>query len=821
MKVSGLIKLFLCLCWVSYGQSTVSGKLEDQQENQPIEYASVALYATGDSLLIAGVITQSDGSFVFEAIQPGQYYLVCRFMGFHTFTVPLFQVLAHQNHDLGIIQLLADQRMLDELVVTDDRMTARHQIDRQVFDAGKFETAQGGTATDVLRNLPSVTVNANGEITARGARGFVVLINGTPLQSDAATILNQLPANSIENVELITAPSAKYDPEGKAGIINIITSKGATNGTFMQVNAKIGFPSIEDYDNAENAARYGLDFTINHRTEKLDVSFGTSYLRNDISGRREGDVSTVVNDTIHGFPSDGERSFDETNYSGRLTVGYTPNKKDTYSLGFYAGKRSKDRTADILYYDNHAIVDDQRIYTLQYFNENLRIRTSDFALGSVDYSHQFDNQSKLSTSFLYEYTLLGGPTTNRNLGWPDTSEVLQDEFNTNDNPLYGIRFQIDYQYKPLAIGLLEMGYQFRNLDHEGDFVYERFNPETETWELVPEFSSNVNLHRVIHSGYGQLTGEKGNWQYAAGVRLEYMDRELELMDKAGTVDTTYLYDFLKAYPSASLQYRINDGVQLKAAYSKRVERTTTFKMNPFPEREHSETLEQGDPELLPEFIDLVEVGVVKHMGKQSLFATTYYRYVKNVVNRVNTVYNDTILNRIYSIVGDGQFLGFELGADLVISSGWMAFSGGNIFYYDIEGSFNFRPVNTSSWIYSINANNTVALAKNWSLQGTVNYLSSRITAQGEDSQFFSPNLTVSKSFMNDRLAATLQWLNIDLGLWDANEQRITTSQPGEFFTTTNYVYEVDMISLNIRYNLINNTKNKARFIKSEFGEKEF
>ena len=683
MKKLALCLSLLLLSWLSYAQSSVSGRLEDKQESTPIEYASVAIYSAPDSVLVTGVITQENGTFSFEEVDPGQYYLVCQFMGFHTRRIPLFQVLKNQKLDLGSIQLTADQRMLDEIVVTEEQVTAMHKIDRQVFDAGKFQSAQGGTAADVLRNLPSVTVNANGEISARGANGFVVLINGKPVQSDATTILNQLPANSIENIELITAPSAKYDPEGKAGIINIITTKGATNGTFMQVNAKIGFPSVEDYDNAENAQRYGLDFTVNHRTEKLDLSIGASYLRNDITGRREGEVSTVVNDTLHRFPSDGERSFDETNYSGRLTLGYTPNKKDTYSLGFFAGKRSKDRTADILYYDNHAIVDGQRIYTLQYFNENLRIRTSDFALGSFDYSHQFDNQSKLNTSFLYEYTLLGGPTTNRNLGWPDTSEVLQDEFNTNDNPLNGIRFQVDYQYKPLLIGTLEMGYQFRNLDHEGDFVYERFNPETGIWDLVPEFSSNVNLHRVIHSGYGQLSGEKGDWQYAAGVRLEYMDRELDLQDKAGTVDTTYLYDFVKAYPSASLQYQWKEGLRLKAAYSKRVERTTTFKMNPFPEREHSETLEQGDPELLPEFIDLVELGVIKDIGKQSLFATGYYRYVKNVVNRVNTVYNDTILNRIYSNVGNGEYTGLEFGADLEITNSWKAFLGGNVYYYHI------------------------------------------------------------------------------------------------------------------------------------------
>lgn len=245
-----------------------------------------------------------------------------------------------------------------------------------------------------------------------------------------------------------------------------------------------------------------------------------------------------------------------------------------------------------------------------------------------------------------------------------------------------------------------------------------------------------------------------------------------------------------------------------------------FKMNPFPEREHSETLEQGDPELLPEFIDLVEFGIVNEMGDNSFFATAYYRNVNNLVNRVNTVYNDTILNRIYSNVGRGSSLGLEIGTELNITDWWQAFAGGNLYRYVIDGTFDNRPVNTSSWIYNINANTTFNLPSDFSIQWSLNYISDRNTAQGEDSRFLSPNLTLSKGFMDNRLRATLQWLNMDMGLLETNEQRITTFREGEFFTTTNYIYEVDVVMVNLSYT-INKTNNKAKFIKSEFGEQEF
>ena len=819
MRIIFLIISFLTFLIPELLAQTIEGKLVDV-DNSPIEYASVALFDQNDSSLVTGSVTTPEGDFIIDNVKPGTYYLTAQFMGYETKLIPNIKFNKNDRINLSSVRLQPNQQMLDEIQVTGEKVTAINKVDRQVYETDRFQVSQGGTATDVLRNLPSITVNAQGEISTRGTTGFVILLNGKPIQTEASVILNQIPANALQNVEIITAPSAKYDPEGKAGIINIITKKGATDGLFAQFNTRIGMPSIEDYDNAEPARRFGGDFTLNYRKDKWDLSFGASYLRNDITGRRVGDVFTIRENIITRFPSDGERSFDELNYSGRFTIGFTPDPNNNFSLGFYAGERSKDRTADILYYDNHAIAEGERLYTFQYYNENLRIRRGDFILGSIDYSHLFKNKSKLSTSFLYEYTLLGGPTTNRNLGWPNTEIVYQDEFNTNDNPLFGIRFQADYVSQPLNIGVIEAGYQFRDLDHTGDFVYERKNNETGIWELVPEFSSEVDLVRKIHSGYAQLSGEKGKWNYGIGLRLELMDRELDLRDKAGTVDTTYHYDFVKPFPSANVQYAITDKTRIKAAYSRRIERTTTFKMNPFPEREHSETLEQGDPELLPEFIDLVELGIVNEFGDNSIFATVYYRNVNNLVNRVNTIYNDSILNRIYSNVGVGNSLGLEIGSELKLTNWWKAFAGGNLYRYEIDGEFDNRPINTSSWIYSINANTTFSLPSDFSIQWSLNYISEQNTAQGQDSRFLSPNLTLSKGFMDNRLRATVQWLNMDMGILDTNEQRITTFREGEFYTTTNYIYEVDVVMVNLSYT-INKTKNKAKFIKSEFGEKEF
>ncbi len=825
MKLYSIFLLFILLPLATLSGQSISGRLLDKDTSEPLEYATTALYQKEDGTLVTGVITDSDGRFMISGIALGSYRLEVSFIGYNKQLLENLDLTADQKQiDVGIIALTIGTNLLNEVVVTTETATLINKIDRQIFETKKFQNAQGGTATDVLRNLPSVSLNGLGEIQVRGTSGFVILLNGKPVQGNATTLLDQLPANSIQRVEVITAPSAKFDPEGKAGILNILTKKGVTNGTFAQINLKAGMPSIESYDNAEAAQRYGLDATYTLRTEKWNFAFGANYQRNDLAGRREGDVFTVINDTLTQFPSDGERSFDEVNYSGRFTVDYTPDERNNYSMGFYGGKRSKDRTADILYFNNTGstpALGGDPFYSFQYFNENLRIRKSDFVLGSFDYSHAFKNESSLTTSLLYEYTLLGGPTTNRNLGFPDTSTILQDEFNTNENPLSGIRFSLDYVWKPFSFGTLETGYQFRNLNHEGDFVYERRNNDTGEFELVPEFSSEVDLTRSIHSGYAQLSGTKDKWDYSAGIRVEAMDRDFDLRDKNNTIDTTYTYSFLRPFPSASLQYTASKSTKIKAAYSKRIERTTTFKMNPFPEREHSETLEQGDPTLLPEFIDLVELGIThKFKGGNSVFATAYYRNVQNVVNRVNTIFNDTILNRIYSNVGRGQALGLELGTELKPTKNWTNFLGANFYSNTIDGEFDNRPIDTNAFVFSVNANSTITFSESASLQFTFNYLSARNTAQGEDSEFYSPNLSLRKSFLNNKLVATLQWQNMDLGLLNTNQQRITTSRQGEFFTTTNYVYEVDMILLNLSYSF-NKNKNESKFIESEFGKREF
>ena len=801
------ILFLLLLPLFSFSQElNIKGTILDEL-NEPITGANVVIKNT-----TKGVVSDFEGNFSIAVSKND--ILIFSFLGYKS------QEITITNQNEITIKLVPESTTLKDIVVVASSSKIKSGLEKTTYEVKSNTAAIGGTGLDVLRNLPSVSIDAQNTISYRGNQGFVVQLNGKTLQMDAATLLSQISANEIEKIDIVSIPSSKYDNEGKTGIINVITKNSSKNFSSFQVNLKGGLPTIEDYGNAKKAQRHGADIVYAYQKNKWDFSVGANYNRNDMAGLRDGHVYTQNGSIQRNLVSLGERSIKNINYSGKFSIGYAIDSTQTINLGTYFGKQIKERTADLVYH-NYSIDltnPSNQFDEFQYFNQNLQERRGDFAIVGLDYSKRFKNKSSFSTSFLYEHTMLGGPTTNNNLGYPDNSIIYQNEYNTNDNPLDGFRIQTDYKFKPFEFGTIEIGYQYKNLTHKGDFFYQRRNNTTGIYELVPEFSSEVNLFRASHSVYTQLSKATDKWEYNVGVRAETLSRDFELKDKANIIDESLNYNYNKLFPSASVMFKQENGNKVKLGYSKRVEHTTTFKMNPFPEREHSETLEQGDKNLLPEFIDLVELSYNYKIKKSRLFSTLYFRNVDNLINRVNTVYNDSILNRIYSNVGNAKTFGFESGIDYKTAK-FSIFASGNLFKTSIKGSFNNDIIDNNAWMFSSNINANYKFTETFETQFNFNYLSQRITAQGEDSEFYLPSLILKKSFLNKSLVATLQWQNIDMGLLKTNEQRITTFKPNVFYTTTNYIHEVDMIVFNLSY-IFNNTK-KSKFVDSEFGKQEF
>ncbi|GAB4029311.1 TonB-dependent receptor [Spirosoma jeollabukense] len=799
-----------------YAQAGLRGLLVEASTNKPIPFASVALYRPADSVAVTGALSDSVGTFLIRPVPPGQYLLKTFFIGYKVQVVTL-NLKRNEVLNLGSLLLEPAKNELNEVVVTGQRSDLVVKADRQTYRAAQFGSAVGGTATDLLRNLPGISINAEGEVTQRGANGFLVLLNGKPVQANLGTLLNQLAANTIEAIDVITTPSARFDSDGKAGIIAITTKSGFDTGLSVVVNSQGGLPSLNAFDNTYHPVRYSADASISYRTARWDWNFSTAYLRNDLAGRREGDVYTICGNRVTRFLSIGERSFNRYTLTNRLAVNFTPTKSDVWSAGLYYGARTEDRTADLIY--NNRATDRQTgllISQIDYFNANLVRKRGKFFTASLDYTHTFTRKATLSAAVLYEYDYLDGFTRNLNVRRSDIRDTLQYTFTTTDRPIGNIRANVDAGW-PLAGGRLEAGYLYRYQRDNGDYRYLNQDGRGVPLRLIDAFSGQAQINNQIHSIYSQYTHKVKQWEYTVGIRFESALREVDIRPQG----QTYPLKLTNLFPSLNLVYRPKEDWQVRLGYSRRVQRTSNLALNPLPEREHSETLEQGDPALLPEFVDLSELGVTRTVGRSTWQATLYHQHVQNIVNRVNSIYADTILNRLYTTAGRAQRLGLELTSDLTITKRWKLYVGGTVYRSMISGQLfqNTVVFSNQAWAYSVNTNTSLQVATSWVLQANLNYLSQRITAQGEDSRFFVPNLSIKKSFVQNRLSVMFQWQNIGLGRLASNEQRITT-RGVDFYTTTNYIQEKDILLLNLSYSLRQRHK-PVKLPSNEFGEKEF
>ncbi len=771
--------------------SSVYGIIIDKTVNSPLEFTSVSIYKTSDSSLVDGTLTDLNGRFLIKGLKPGSFYLKVQFLGYDTKTVSDFS-LTGKKLNIGIITLNPDSMFLNEVLITGQQTQSFNMLDKQIYKADQFEAAKGGTAIDVLKNLPSVAVSRNGEIFVRGSTGFLVLINGQPVHGDAEAILSQLPANTLENLEFIAAPSAKYDTDGKGGILNITTKKGLYDGISLLANVHGGMPSTTDYGITENQQRYGGDFAFNYRKDMWNATASVNYLRNDHASFRVGDA--IINTGIENRSlSQGEHIFYKYNYGGRFNVRFTPNKNNNFSVELFAGTKFQDRLADINYRNtkrNGAGRND-------YLNSNLQTNQGDFIIGNFDYAHTFTNKSVLSFSTLYEYDDLYGSMKNTKVEGLDTA---QNTVSTHKKTLDGFRARIDYSVNVGAVKL-EMGYQYRMDKHNGNFDYMEsdfggpFNP-------APLFIGNIIVRNHIQSVYSQFSGRKKRLEYVGGLRYENAKRELYVSN----ITNHFKMDYNDLFPSANIFYTIGKKYKIKAGMSRRIQRTNSFELNPIPERDQPETLEQGDPNLLPEFIYVAEVGLIKTFKKGSFFTTFYFQSIKNPIQRVNSVFADTILNRIFTNAGKSQKYGMELGRIVQATEAWNVYFSANLYQYDMEGSTlqNAVDVEGDGFAYSLNLNSNFNFSNTWSMQGNINYLSKRPTVQGEDSSFLSPSLSFKKTFLDGRLMALLQWQNIDLGKNLSNTQSIITA--GDFYTKTNNTYETDVFILNLGFKLNKLTK---------------
>ncbi|MEM6647112.1 MAG: TonB-dependent receptor [Bacteroidota bacterium] len=625
----------------------ISGQIIDDVQGQPLPSATVALYRIGrqgggmmggfgggrpgsggqaeaapDTSLVSGAITDHDGQFTFEGLFPGTYLLKVSFVGYEPISVEATPTRQAPLVDMDRIVLSADATLLDEVEVTAEREAVTFAIDRTIYDTKDMPVAGGGTATQVLENIPSVEVDIDGNVSLRGSQNVAILINGrpAPMRGDMLTaFLQQLPANLIDRVEVIPNPSAKYDPEGMAGILNIELREDADLGVGGSIQAGFGTGDKYNIGGSLNAQRGKLRVFANYGFRYEDrFSTGDNFRENFYGA---SDLIDQIDDGLN----------NRLNNLLSVTMDYNFARTDVLTLS--AQGRQSSRANDVL----NTTLTRNTLETVESYD---RVTAGEQDNWGMDYRLTY---SRTFTPNANEWTA----EVRYNQSWADdldrftqtyepldpTSSFIRDELQINrqDNSDYTLAAQFDL-VKMLGATKVEAGYisEFEGLDNA--FFSESGVPGG---LLTPDVGLNneFDFLQQVHAAYGIAARSFGKFDTQVGVRLEQAMTTFDLQTTGESFDN----DYFSVFPSAFVTYKLTDTKQFRATYSRRIQRPRTRQINPFASFVDPLNLRMGNPYLQPEYTNSYEVSYQQFTRRGSLQITPYYRRTVDVHSRFKTV----------------------------------------------------------------------------------------------------------------------------------------------------------------------------------------
>ncbi|MCT4586261.1 MAG: TonB-dependent receptor [Carboxylicivirga sp.] len=834
---------------------SIKGRVVDADNNEKIPFANIALLKDGN--IVTGAVTDDGGVFKIDQVDNGNYSVSVSFLGYEANTIN--DIVISDNVkliDLKKVKLIASSVNIEGVEVKAMAQTASSKIDRKSYRASDFATASGGTAVDVLDKLPAVSVDGEGIVSVRGTSDFLVYINGKPTQTSASDILGQLPADQIKNVEIITVPGARYDAQGKGGIINITTQKGATDGLSVTASGMVGGTPWTNKDDVYSRQkldnnRYNTSLSLMYNKDRLSISGALSMQSRNNKGR--GIIDPYIyqhpEESVSGYPGsyyvlDGEGSRPKwyTNMITNFGLNYQLSDNAELAASYQYSKRTSGRTANYVYKAYFADSPEGEPYpgTLQeIYNPNDIHRDGWFSNLSVDYIQTINEQSKLSTSFIYETSNLEQTIDNKEFQYDGERYYYDDtpdfhSFQSDETPLNAYRFVLDYQHKFDNGNTINTGVQPQWIRLDGEFAYDTIigngywgDPSIESYD------NSIDLKRDVYSAYIDYEGTSGKLNYVIGLRAEYMD---QLMNVSGTEYFEYVYGYFKEvgdgrdfnqkdfkqrkfdlFPTLHAKYDVNEQNSLSLAASRRINRPPAKDMAPFLYRRHQEIYEMGDPLLEPEYTLNAELNYTRRFGNNNVTLTGFYRGVNNAIYRVNRVAYDMgnpggVLLRSYTNAGNQKALGAEMGMNFDLLKKVKLFVGGAVYDFrviaDDELLGESRDSRSTNWNLKSNASWMITDP----LKLTVDYSikSGSVTPQGESLQFEALNAAINyKPKKLNGWAFSAKMLDI-MGTNQAGGY--TAAYEGEqILLRRGYVYDYEgqIVEIGVSYSF-NNKKQKAQ-----------
>ncbi|HAF28575.1 MAG TPA: hypothetical protein DCG75_05960 [Bacteroidales bacterium] len=764
---------------------TLKGFVFDSNANQPLEYATITMIRKKDNQVVNGTITDQTGFFKIKGVEYGMYNIDITFIGYKTKSLENVAIKPNDKDiDIGQINLEPALETIGEAVVTADRPTMTYKIDKKIINVSQQHTSASGTAVEILENIPSVTVDIEGNVSLRGSSSFTVLIDNKPSLLNPSDALNQIPASSIESIEIITNPSAKYDPDGTAGIINIILKKNKLQGVSGVVNANYG---------SNNS--FGGDFLLSFRREKFNFYLGADYNNRIMKGTSNNENITTRNDTSYYVFSNGDFSRDRLSSGIRGGLDFNLNALNSLSFGVRYGERSRGGSSDFNYseWNVPSTTSITNFYKSMGDNES----SGNYYSLSVDYVHKFLNKGHMLTGqFIYD----GEDSKDKDVTeLTDMSNMLSSgQISEEKEPEQEYRIKLDYTLPIGEKNKFEAGYQGRLSSSESENEMYLYNTTSGEYDFMSEYSHTVDSKRDIHALYSTYSSELGNFGYQLGLRGEYVDRLISLVGE----NQDYTLNRWDIFPTIHLSYNFPKDIQLMTSYTRRIERPRTWYLEPFITWSDAYNVRQGNPGLDPEYIDSYELSFQKKFGRNVFSVDGYYRITNNKIERVRTVFEDydnVFLSSVENVGKDYSF-GTEIMFALDIFKWWHLDLMGNIYDYKIEGQLYGEDFSEESFNWNARFNNTIKLAKSTRLQINGMYNSPTVTAQGRNEGFVMANLALKQDFFKNKLSATLQIRD----LLNTAGHKFTSEGP-DFYSYRDFSPYSPMYSITLTYR-INNYK---------------
>lgn len=784
------ILIFLCpgLSLLAQNQAAsvlLKGKVIDEDSKEPLPYATVSLFAQQDSALVSGGITDEFGAFSMEA-RAGRYYAHVDFLGYASRTISDLNLTADQKTlDLGEIGIQAASTDLEEVVVQGEREVMQLALDKKIFNVSDDPINAGRSAADILGNLPSVTLDGDGNVSLRGSKNVQILIDGKPsglLSFDGADGLRQLQGNLVESVEVITNPSARYQAEGMAGIINIVLKKEQSKGFNGSFDFTAGLP--------EN---YGAAINLNYRRENLNffVNYGLIY-RNI-----ENPHNTLYQEVFGGDTTFITRQRNITrqtvlNNNIQLGADYFFSESSILTTSFTYRHAKGKRNTEIEYMDYLFNEENLQGITRRFQDE---AETEPNLEYSLNYKKNFGKK---------DHELVGILTYIDN--WEDSDQIYTQRFflpngapaNTPDELQHSDNYetekqlllQADYVYPFGEEGKLEAGIRNTLRDITNDFLVTELRGEE--WVPLEGLDNEFYYDENIYAAYMILGNKFRKVGYQLGMRGEYTDLATELMRTRDVNQRNYF----NLFPSAHLTYELPNEHALQLSYSRRLHRPTYNDLTPFITFFDNRNYFSGNPDLNPEYTHALEAGHIKYFTKASISSAIYYRHTDDKIFRIRDV-NER---------GISTFAPFNLrkedayGAEFITSyqpmSWWKMDLNLNFYRSMIDGTNLDQSFESDTYTWFSRLNSRFTIWNNTDLQLRGNYEAPRLTPQGRQLSTAFLDIAISRDIFKNKGTLTLNVVDV----FQSNRNR-SIVEGDIFYTSSDFLRSPRQISLNLNYRL--------------------